>query len=214
MADKLALYNAALRKLGQTRIVDLSEDVKGRRVLDQCYDEVLADCLEEGWWNFALRSAKLDYDASYVPSFGRDRVYDIPDDWVRTYRLCSDESFYCPILDYQTVGRQWLMWYDSIYLQWVDSGVLYGGNLGAWPRSYTKFVEWSLALEACEDITGNDSRMEKLFNMKKKAKYDARKLDAMADPVTRFTPQGSWERSRRGAGRYGMNSGEGRYRAG
>lgn len=212
MTDRLKLYNGALRKIGETRLANLIENVKSRRALDNVYDEVVAGCLEAGWWNFAIRSAKLESTPSAETEFGREFIYDRPDDWVKTYSFCSDEHFYSPILDYQEIGSRWVTDYNEIYVQWVSNGTEYGLDLGRWPQSFITYVQYALAFEICEDITGSSSKMEELFRLRKIAESDAKNSDALNDPVTRFPPAGRLVSSR-GNGS-GLRNREGRYRSG
>ena len=48
MTTQLSLYNGALIELGEETIASLSEQRKGRYVLDSVYSEVLTECLEAG----------------------------------------------------------------------------------------------------------------------------------------------------------------------
>lgn len=211
MTDRLKLYNGALRRLGQTRLANLTENVKGRRVLDSCYDEVLKLCLEAGWWDFAIRSAKLEPTSSEETQFGPVHVYNKPDDWVRTYAFCSDDYFKDPILDYSTSKNTWITDYNPIYLKWVSNADDYGMDLGSWPQHFTNYVQYYLAVESCEKITGSSSKMDELRQDMKKAMHDAKNFDALNDPVTKFPPEGRLIRARTG----GLsNRGEGRYQAG
>ena len=208
MTTRLKLYNGALRKLKEERLATLTEDIKARRVLDEVYDEAVQSCLEAGQWNWCMRSARLDPDPSIETEYGYQFVYDKPDDWVRTVSLCSDEHSYVPLLTYQEVGRTWLTDSDPIYLQWISNGVDYGLDLGRWPQSFVKFVQTSLAVEVCEDITGSSNRAEELLKLLKRDEFEAKNMDAMNDPVTKFPPVGRLVNSR------GFRTAEGRYRAG
>ena len=209
MTDKLKLYNGCLRKIGHSRLSALTENVKARRVLDNCYDDVVAECLEQGWWNHSLRSQKMDATTSEETEFGYNKIFNKPSDWVRTYSFCADEYFKVPIINYQDIRDYWLTDHDPVYVQYVSNGDAYGMDLGAWPQNFVKLVQLSLAVEICEDITGSDSKMEMLQKDLKKALADAKRFDALNDPVTRFPPPGRFVSARMGG-----NRGEGRYQAG
>lgn len=209
MTDKLKLFNGALRKIGHVRLSVVDEDVKARHVLDNCYDDVIAECLEEGWWNFALRSMKMEASTSEETEFGYSKIYNKPNDWVRTYAFSADEHLKIPIIHYQDIRGYWLTDHDPVYVQFVSNGDGYGMDLGAWPQNFVKFVQLALATEICEDITGSDNKMELLSRDRLKALKLAKKLDALNDPVTKFPPPGRFVSARMGgSGR------EGRYEAG
>lgn len=210
MTDRLKLYNGALRKLGETRLANVTENVKGRRILDECYEDIVGECLEAGYWNFAMRSARFDPTPSEQTAFGVQHIYNKPDDWIRTYSFCSDEQFKHPVLDYQDLGQSWVTDCSPVYIQWTSSEKSYGGDLGRWPQRFVKYVQLSLAVESCEEITGSSSKQAELMQEAMKALKKAQNLDALNDPVTRFPPVGRLVSSR-GEDRW---RGEGRYKAG
>lgn len=62
MAVKLDVMNGALMAIGSARLATVSDVVKARYELDAIYSQVLAECLEAGQWNFAIRTIKADRD--------------------------------------------------------------------------------------------------------------------------------------------------------
>lgn len=190
MTSRLALYNGALRKLGQPRLSALTDEGKGRRALDDCYDEVVAFCLERGLWNFAMRLVELETTPSADTTFGYSCIFDKPDDWIRTAGVTSDPRGNSPLLAYDDRADYWLADIDTIYVRYVSNDPAYGLDLGRWPESFVQYVQTVLAFESCETVTGSDSRKGRLEKDVKAAFSNASNKDAMNEPSTRFLPVG------------------------
>lgn len=199
MANKVGIYNGALRFLGE-RKTTLTEQREPRRVLDDVWDdEGVKKCLQMGQWNFAIKSAQFDYDSGIEPPFGYQRVFAKPDDFVRTAGVCSDEFFRCPLTLYQDNNSYWLCDLDTIYVRYVSDDEDYGMDFSKWPPNFTTFVEGWFALQIKPRLTGN--KAEWTQNDVDRLLRAARATDAMEEPPG-VQPTGSWVRSRRGnAGR-------------
>ena len=91
MATKLGLFNSALRELGERKLSGLTEAREPRRVLDDVYDSTLKYCLENGAWNFAIRTIEVLPDAGVSTDFGYENAFTKPTDWLRTVGLSGDE---------------------------------------------------------------------------------------------------------------------------
>src|SRR3546814_10721056 len=76
-ATQLSLYNGALRLCGEAKLANLTEDREPRYVLDDVWDDgALRHCLQQGLWNFAMRTVEAEYSPSVEPSFGFRRAFD------------------------------------------------------------------------------------------------------------------------------------------
>lgn len=200
MPSKLSVYNGALREVGERKLASLSENREPRRVLDSIWDDdALKTCLAAGQWNFATNSIELTYSPSITPAFGYTYAFDKPDDWVRTTAVCSDENQQCPLLHYKDEGDYWYADLDTIYVSYVDSGTSYGGDYGKWPANFTRYVETWIAARICMSLTQNQSKRDNLERDAEVWLVKAKSTDAMEDP-TKFLPEGSWSRARRGRG--------------
>jgi hypothetical protein len=209
MASKLSIYNGALRKLGEASLSALTDEGPARRALDDAYDEIVAECLEAGLWNFAMRFAEFTATSSSGSNFGYAYIFDKPDDWVRTASITYDEYGRVPVLDYDDRGSWWLCDAETIYVKYVSNDVSWGMDLGKWPPHYSSYVQYALAMEVCERITSSSSKKEELRRDLVKARLEASNRDAMNEATTKFPPPGRWTGSRfSGRGR------EGRYRSG
>ncbi len=155
MASQLGLYNNALTELGHDTLATVTENSPARFALDTVYDEVLADCLESGDWNFAIREVKAAADTSVTENFGFTETIGKPTDWVRTVALCSDENFGNALTDrqYKDMVDYWATDLTPIYVAYVSNNASYGGNLTAWPSNYRRYVELCLAERVCLRVT-------------------------------------------------------------
>lgn len=196
MAD-LSRYNEALRMLGQTRLDTLSDDRPARYALDNAWSDSLADVLEEGAWNFAKRTVKIEADTSVTTVFGYANTFSKPDDWVSTIAISADEMFAVPLNQFEDYTDSWVSNVDPIYVTYISDDALYGGNLGRWTRKALKALSAQLALDTGMIITQNKADREELFNLRKKYMSDAKSKDGMNEP-TRFPPSGRLVNSRGG----------------
>ncbi len=200
MTDRLALYNTVLSTyLGERTLASLTEDRKPRRVLDRVYDETLRYCLEQGQWNFAIRSVEAVSSASIESEFGLRYVFNKPEDWIRTAAVSVDPHFRTPVRDYMDEAEYWVADTDPLYVRYISNDPDFGMNLGIWPATYSEFVAVCLARRTCIAITQDKSLFRDLVTLERRAKLDAQAKDAMNDAQPRFMPTGTWLLSRRGS---------------
>lgn len=195
MASRLSLYNGALRALGERKLASLTESRAPRFELDDAYDDVLAECLEAGFWNFAMVTIALDASPDIETSFGFNYVFEKPEDWVRTFNVSAGERFEIPLEDYNDEGAYWYADVDPFYVRYVSNAEDKGGNLALWPRSYSKYVELSLAQAICKTITNSTVDAGELEKRVYRAMRNAKAKDAMNEPAGR-PPQGTWSLAR------------------
>ena len=204
MTTKILVYNQALRLMGERRLTSVTEARDARYHLDDAYSEGLGYCLEQGFWNFAMRAAQLDASAVVEPSFGYEHAFTKPSDWVRTYALSSSENLTPPLLNYNDEAGYWYSNVDPIFIKYVSNDSSYGADLALWPETYALYVSCRLAVMTAPSICkASESKMDELLTREKRARVDARSKDAMNEPPS-FPPQGSWAQAR-GGGRSRLN---------
>ena len=193
---QLSLYNGALRNLKERKLASLSEDTKARRTLDDVWDggSVIKACLEQGYWNFAIRTSKITKNVGFTAAFGYRNQFTIPSDFVRLVALSTDEFLRTPLNDYTDEAGNWYCNEDVIYVSYVSDDNDYGGNLARWPETFVTYVELHIADEAAGVITGEKDLVKEDL---RRALVDARAKDAMNEP-TKFMPQGQFTRARQG----------------
>lgn len=193
---RLQLYNRALQICGERKLASLSEDRKPRHELDLVWDSGFIDSvLAEGQWKFAMRAVQIDYDPTITTSFGYQRAFSKPTDWILTSAMCSDEYFRFPLLRYVDEAGYWYADLDTIYLRYVSNDAAYGSDLSLWPAHFTDFAAAHLASKIIFQLTGDEKKEEKVFKLLKHYKGEAKNADAMGDP-TKFAAPGSWVSSR------------------
>lgn len=198
MTDKLTLYNLALKKLRERRLVSLSENRKERRELDAIYDTTVGYCLGQGLWRFAKRVVSIDQSTSVVPAFGYNGAFKIPGDWISTVVVSTSPNLDPPLLQYSEEAGYIYSNATPIYLSYVSNDPLYGLNLGGWPETYTDYVACRLASQAGPDITDNTEIVELVSKQEDGARRRAKARDAMNDPPG-IPPVSFLVRARRGA---------------
>lgn len=192
MADQLSIYNDALLLCGERALASLTEEREPRRLLDQVWaGDAVKTCLEEGQWNFAMRTVQIDYDSGIEPDFGYNRAFDKPTDWVLTSAVCEDEFFRSPLLRYVDEAGYWYSDLDTIYVRYVSDDVAYGLNLNAWPGSFAEYVAEFFASKIILKLTSSEDKEAASEKRLKKKLLHAKSRAAMAAP-TSFPARGSW----------------------
>jgi hypothetical protein len=203
MATRLGLWNAALQELGSERLSDTGDPVKAGRELTFIHDQVVAECIASGSWNFAMETVQLDADTGVPTSFGFTEVFAKPSDWVRTIGVSLDEYFAYPLTQYYDDDNFWSADNTPIYVRYVSNDTGLGLDLSRWPADFTRFVALELADRVCMALTQNASLKEQIGDRRDKARKKAKNIDAMDENQPKFPPPGSWTQARwgRSAGR-------------
>lgn len=196
MTTQLSVYNGALLVCKERFLASLTEVREPRFLLDHVWSNGGVNaCLERGQWFFAMRTIQIDYDPSIEPSFGYNRAFQKPDDWVLTSSLCTDEFFRDPLTRYFDEAGYWYSDLDTVYVRYVSNDLLYGLNLNKWPESFREYVEAHFAHKIVGKLSTSDMTEEKVDKIAKARLVTAKSRAAMADP-TAFPAQGSWSRAR------------------
>jgi len=195
MATQLAVYQEALEHLGERPLASLSEDREPRRALDSAWDTTLTYCLEQGFWNWALRSVEIEPEPAIDPAFGYQSAFLKPTDWLRTYVVSVNEYFEPALTEFIDENGYWMTDTDILYARYVSSGADFGLNLSLWPETFSTYVALRLARRICVRITNSSEKFGDLVKLEARAKVDAMSKDAMNEG-TRKPPPGTWVMSR------------------
>jgi hypothetical protein len=199
VSSRLLLYKGACRHLGETSLSALTDNVPIRYALDDVWDGGGVErCLDEGQWNFATRSSRLDHDPSITPDFGYPYAFEKPTDFVRTTSVCTDEFFNCPLREYRDELLYWWANQTPLFVRFVSKHNNYGMNIGEWPESFAAFAEAAFAYEVTSVATFASKRAE-TSAVRAELLLKAQSRDAMETPAPR-KPLGSWASSRGGFG--------------
>jgi len=193
--DKLSIYNTALTQfIGTRKLASLTENREPRRILDDIWDfEFEKFILEQGLWNFAIRTVKADYSPSVEPDFGFRYAFDKPEDWIRTAAIASDEFFSNPLTatQYRDEAGFWFSSLQTIYVRYICMDPQYGLNYALWPATFSQWVACELAQRAVLALSQDKDLKAYLEKKSKSLLVDARSKDAMNDG-TQFQPRGRW----------------------
>ena len=189
MASQLGIYREAAAIIKQRPPVTVSDNTECARLFGYEYSNTLAYCLEQGLWNFALRSIELNSDPNIDPQFGYTYAFEKPTDFVRLNGIAGNGYFNPTLEEYLDEGAYWFASIDPLYVSYVSNGVTYGLNLGSWPATFQRFVAYELAYRTAPHLTAmEDAGLKMLYQQKVTALSDARTKDAMNQPVSRPPP--------------------------
>ena len=198
MADSLSCYNEALGLLGERKLASLAENREPRRVLDDCWDGVVAWCLQRGYWKHAKRTMRIEASPSIVPTFGPRFAFTKPADLVRVYLVSGDERL-TPGFSYLDENGVWYADADAIYVTYISDDPAFGMDLSLWGEMFTQYVVTRLALKAYGRIASSRITRELLERDEKRAMNVALGVDAMEGPPV-APPRNSWVNARGGGG--------------
>ena len=205
---RLQLFNDSLMLCGERFLASLTEDREPRRQLDQAWaSNGVRYCLEQGQWQFAMRTQQIDADTAIDPQFGYQNAFDKPTDWVLTSAVCSDERFNVPLTQYSDEMGYWLADIDPIYVKYVSDDAAYGGDLPLWPATFCDYVAAYFASKVINKITSDKDKITFLLGQPGKIgggelgrRLKIAKSRAGMTQPTRFPAQGSWPLARGGRG--------------
>lgn len=196
---RLRLWNTALLELGSERLSDTGDPVKSAREMAAVHDQVVAECLAVGSWNFAMEDVSITGDTGLITSrVGPKYGFSKPSDWVRTIGLSLDEFFRAPLTEYYDDGDIWKADSSPIYVRYVSSDTGLGRDLAAWPAQFTRYVALELADRTSPALTQNESLRERIEKRRDMARKRALNTDAMNEASPKFAPPGTWTAARWG----------------
>ena len=189
------ICNVALRRIGASRIVSLTDGSTSANVANDIYEEVRDDLLRSHPWNFATKRVKLAQSAT-APTFEFDHAYPYPSDWLRTISVHDNDAGHGTVLyRSELIGTQHaiITSSDDVWLRYVSR--VTDPNLMA--PDFRKAFELALARDMAIALTSSNQLHESMSILAERALNKARSNDALgAFPELR--PRGSWATSRGG----------------
>ncbi len=204
MASKVSIANRALTKLGEDRILLLSDDTRPARTLNSMFDDVRDAELRRYRWKFALKRDALIALAA-APAHGYSYQYPLPADFLS---LVQVGDRYVRASDKQTAawsveGRKILTNLPAPlkvrYVSRVEDPTLFD-------PLFVEVLACKLAYEACETLTQSGSKLDAASKAYTFALNEAVRQDAIENPPDEL-PDGSWLDAR-GMDGYGFASGD------
>ena len=195
---QLQVYNNALLMLGERTLASLTENREPRRVLDTIWQDNLIDnCLSQGPWVFAIRTAQMVSDPGIDPLFGYNQAFERPADLVMTTKVCSDEFFTTPITRYVEENGIFYSFLQNVYISYVSNDPAYGNNMVSWPGPFVEYISTYAAWKGAIRISGDKEKVLLMAKAIKDARTNALNRNAMEGPSV-FPATGTWVDSRRG----------------
>ena len=198
VASQLSLYNNSLYLLGEQGLATLTDSVETRRVMDSIWaDNWIQNCLEDGYWTFAVRTSQLGTDTNIDTSAmgGYPYAFDKPTDYIKLVAMSLDAYFTRPWDLFDDEQAYWFTLVDTIYIKYISNSANFGLNYASWPQSFTNMAEAYGAMKACMRITQSETKQKEMDNLFQKARRDAQGKDAMNQPSKQM-PLNSWARAR------------------
>jgi hypothetical protein len=159
---------------------------------------VKALCLEQGYWNFAMRAVSMTESATLEVAFGFEYAFEKPSDWVRTYIVSDNEMLEQWTTRFNEEAGVWFADTTPLYARYISNSASYGYDLSLWPQAYAAYVEAELAIAVAPTVSSMSSeKMKLLVDARDRARDKAMTHDAMGEPPV-GPPLGSWVRSRGG----------------
>jgi len=206
VASKVSIANRALTKLGEERILLLSDDTKPARTLNAMFDDVRDAELRRHRWRFAIARTSLSALVE-APAWGYTRQFPLPSDYLslvqvgEVYVRASSKGQ----ASWSVEGGRILTNMEAPlkirYVARVD-------NYGLYDPLFVEVLACKLALESCETLTQSNTKYQSVAEAYTFAVREAVRQSAIENPPDEL-PDGSWLDSRGpGGGTVGVDSGE------
>lgn len=198
--DQLEVYNNALLYCEEEKLANLTEARTPRYLLDDVWGrDPIKACLEMGFWTFATRALKMDYDVQIdtTVDFGMEYGFNKPDEYVNTVAICTDEFFRCPLNDYVDENGRWWANIPEFYVKITSNDDDYGRDYALWPNSFFEVVSIYMAKKIVGRLSQSKVTKDDLDKEMRKVLTNAIGKDLLKKPVG-FPPSGSWSNARLG----------------
>lgn len=194
MATEIEIANRALQKLGEGRIVALTDDSKAAREMSAAFDAVRDAEIARHRWRFALKRALLQPLVT-APVFGYTVQYQLPTDmlvldFVGEYAWVdlSDYINSTDVAPYSIEGDKLLSRVTG------DTYIRYRAritNTALYPAPFCEALSARLAYELCETLTGSGSKKGDLASDYEQCLREARRANAIQNPPEKIADD-SW----------------------
>lgn len=199
MASLVEICNNALTKLGESRIVAITDDTKPARALNAVWDMKRDAELAAHPWTFAIRRAALPA-AVDTPEFGWDYQFPLPSDYLRLVEVGENMVLYMgdttPYFQVEGISTGMAILCDETaplnvrYVSRVE-------DCGLWSPLFCELMACRLAADLCEELSASDSKRQRALEEHKATLILARRANAIEQPP-QPTVETAWVRAMRG----------------
>lgn len=204
MASETDIANRALSKLGEARILSLSDDSKPARAMLAAYSHLRDAELASHPWRFAVKRATLPASTE-TPAWGFSKVYEKPTNDLRTLKI--GEAF----IDFRSLG---VMYETTGYTNDSQPYEVIDGKIhtdlsaplkyeyiaritetGLFDPMFVECLACRLAWDACEELTQSNTKAEHMARQYQRAVSEARRVNSIMSPPRRRAA-GPWVQAR------------------
>jgi len=189
------IVNVALRRIGASPIVSLTDGTTSANTVNDIYTEVRDDLLRSHPWNFATKRVKLA-QSSTAPVFEFDYAYPLPSDWLRTVSVHDNDAGHGTVLfRMEQVNGQ-----NSIVSSSSDVWIRYVARItdpNIMSSDFRNAFEDTLARDLSIPLASSNTLFDLMTKKAERSLARARSSDGMGS-FPELRPRGSWAASRSG----------------
>lgn len=178
--SQVQIVNLALTKLGQDRVVAITDDTEAARVMRSMWDMTLDTTLASFPWKFAIKRVELAALADAPLGTEWTLQYTLPDECLRLVQVGEDWAFYNPTTPLFTLEGGVLLSNEPapLFVRYVQRIT----NVGLWPPLFGRVMAMQLAADASEKLTTSNSKFEAAMLALEVAVKEARRQNAIERP--------------------------------
>lgn len=146
------ICNRALGRLGQERILNMTDPGAGARACQLHFDGTRDEVLRSHRWNFAMARAALS-QLSEAPAFGWDYQYALPADFIRALEVNETED---------GLGEPWTIEGSNLLTNEATVNLLYikrETTVAMWDPLFQEAVTLKLAMKLSTVLRGSSSQV-------------------------------------------------------
>ena len=152
MASKVEICNSALNMLGANNIIDITEDSKNARLLNQRYAPIRDAVFRLHAWNCLIKRVELAQDSD-TPTHEFEKQYTLPSDCLRVLKIGGHHDGSSSDLDdgqqFKIEGRKLLTDESTVYLIYIAKIT----DVNQYDTLLQETIAARLASELCYAIT-------------------------------------------------------------
>lgn len=177
--SQVQIVNLALTKLGQNRVINITDDTETARTMNSLWDVARDTVFADHPWKFAIKRAELPALTS-VPAFGWTKQYTIPEESLRIVQVADDWVFYQPTVESFAIedGKILTDMTAPLPVRYVRRLE----NTGLWPVLFARVVALQLAVDACERLTNSNTKLQAVAADYSEAVRAAKRQNAIERP--------------------------------
>ena len=188
-----SVVNQALRDIGGSRIVSLTDGSKNANVASDIYEAIRDELLAGHPWNFATERVELARSAT-LPAIGFEYKYALPGDWLRSISVHDNDAGEGTLL-HKEEGGYIFADAENVYLRYVKRVTDANSMTADFRRAWAAALSRDMAIP----IANSGTLQERMDKMAKGFLLKAKSTDAIQGGTPDARPRGSWASVRGGS---------------